>query len=627
MKRGLTGPGDSPADDFLHALVENSSDAIAVVSRDGTIRFATRSSERVTGYAMHERLGRSAFELLHPDDRERVTLRFAACLQHPGVSFAAQFRAQHKNGAWRSVEAIGVNRLDDPSVSGIVINYRDVTERVRAEEQLRASEERLRQFVETAQDLIYYADTEGRFTYVNPTGVRMMKYEEHELLGRHYLTLIHRDYQPLATELYQRQLAERTPNTYFEFPSVTKDGREIWVGQHVQLVYVHGEFAGVQAIARDITRQKAAEDRLRESELRYRSLIQGAAYGIYRSTMDGRILDANPALARMLGYESVNELMTHNMGDLYRDPRDRTDIIERHQRNEGDVQTADVEWKRKDGGLIIARIAARAVAFGDGLHCFEGIVEDITAKRELEEQLRQAQKMEAVGRLARGVAHDFNNVLAAIVGCSDLLVVRLEADSPLRQDAEEIRKAAERGAALTRQLLAFSRRQALDPKELDLQAAVAGSFDMLRRLAGSSALRFHCDGPAPRVRAEPGQIEQVLTNLVVNARDAMPGGGEIEIRVDTLTLDEHSVLRYSGIPPGLYARITVADTGVGMDADLQRHVFEPFYTTKDVSRGTGLGLSIVYGIAKETGGTVTLTSAPHQGTTFEVLLPVLPSYC
>ena len=231
--------------------------------------------------------------------------------------------------------------------------------------------------------------------------------------------------------------------------------------------------------------------------------------------------------------------------------------------------------------------------------------------------------MEAVGRLARGVAHDFNNVLAAILGCSDLLLMRFPPGDPTRDDAEEIRRAAERGAALTRQLLAFSRSQTLEAKVLDLAPIVEQLGSMLQRLAGDRVqVRIHVSG-APHVRMEPGQFEQVLLNLVVNARDAMPDGGAIDIEAGAITLDERTAPHYSGIPAGGYARIAVRDTGVGIAPEMQDRIFEPFVTSKDPSKGTGLGLSIVYGIAKESGGTVTYSTAPARGTTFEVLIPLV----
>ena len=244
--------------------------------------------------------------------------------------------------------------------------------------------------------------------------------------------------------------------------------------------------------------------------------------------------------------------------------------------------------------------------------------------RALEEQLRQAQRMEAVGRLARGVAHDFNNVLAAIIGSSDLLALQLEAAHPAREEAEEIRLAAERGAALTRQLLAFSRSQMIEAKLLDLDEVVAGLEHLLQRLAGERIpVSIRVSGSATLVRIEPGQLEQLLMNLVVNARDAMPGGGSVHVLVEPIDLDERAVLRYPGLSAGRFARIAVTDSGEGIDPDLQPHIFEPSFATKGPVKGTGLGLSIVYGIAKEAGGIVSFFTSRHEGTTFEVLLPLV----
>jgi PAS domain S-box-containing protein len=613
-------------DSLFQVLVENSSDAIVTLNADGTVRFASESSERLLGYALDERRGRSAFELVHPDDGAAARAAFRECLERPGVPIPVEYRARHKDGGWRHIEAIAVNRLDESAIGAIVVNYRDVTDRRRAEEALRVSEERLRHIVEHAQDLIYYCDIAGYFTYVNPTAARVMEYEERELLGRHFLTLIRPDYRAAAADLYQRQIADAVPTTYFEFPSVTKRGRTVWIGQHVQLVRQGGAIAGVHAIARDITRQKDAEERLRRSEARYRSLIQGAAYGIYRSTIDGGILDANPAIAHMLGY-TVDELLGLNMSQVYQSPADRAALIEEYRTRHGTVPlSSDVAWRRKDGTPITVHLTARLVHLDDGTTCFEGMVEDITEKRALEEQLRQAQKMEAVGRLARGVAHDFNNVLAAIVGCSELMGIDRPEGDPTREEAEEIRKAAERGAALTHQLMAFSRSQMLQPKLVELNDAIRQAEGTLQRVGGDRArVEVHVSSTALLVRIEPGQLEQVLLNLVVNARDAMPDGGTIGVEVGAVELDERDALRYSDLPAGTYARIAVTDDGEGIDADAQPHIFEPFFTTKVPSKGTGLGLSIVYGIAKDAGGTVSFSTRPGQGTTFEVLLPLSAS--
>ena len=610
-------------DTLFHALVENSTDAIAMLDAAGNILFASESSARLLGYTLEERMGRSAFEMMHPDDVALAQTTFADLMQRPGALVQGECRLRHKDGAWRHVESIAVNRLGDPAVNAVVVNFRDVTGERLAAEALRASEARLRHIVERAQDLIYYCDESGRFTYVNPTAVRVMQYSEDELLGRHFFSLVRKDYRNVAGEFYLRQIFEKTPTTYLEFPTVRKNGESFWVGQHVELVFEGNRVTGVHAIARDIQRQKDAEERLRRSEARYRSLIQGAAYGIYRATVDGRILDANPAIAAMLGYP-VEELLTLNMSALYASPDERTALIEKSRGEPNQLRSSDVTWRRQDGTTIVVRLTARLVELGDGVDGFEGVAEDITEKRALEEQLRQALKMEAVGRLARGVAHDFNNVLAAIIGCSELLALRLTPADPSFDEAQEIRKAAERGAALTRQLLAFSRSQMLEAKPVDLDAIVPQLDGLLQRMSGDGIpVRITTAGTPTLVRIEPGQLEQVLMNLVVNARDASPAGGTIDVRVETIALDKRGVLRYPGIADGLFARIAVTDTGEGIPPDMQPHLFEPFFTTKDPSKGTGLGLSIVYGIAKEAGGTVSFSTAPQQGTTFEVLLPLV----
>jgi len=610
-------------DPLFQVLVQNSSDAVAMLDADGTIRFLSDSAARLLGYSLGERITRSALELMHPDDAPRARDSLVECLRRPGVPLAAEYRLRHKDGSWRNLEGIAVNRLDHPAIAAVVVNYRDVTDRRLAEEALRASEEHLRHIVENAQDLIYYCDREGRFTYVNPTAARVMQYAEHELIGRHFLSLVRPDYQQAAGDVYQRQMLDRTPTTYLELPAVTKTGQTIWVGQHVQLVYEGERVTAIHAITRDISRQKDADDRLRKSEARYRSLIQGAAYGIYRATVDGTILDANPALANMLGY-TVDELLALDMSAVYKSSAERGALIDRYRRENNQTLATDVTWQRKDGTPIVVRLTARVVDFDDGLSCFEGVAEDITEKRALEDQLREALKMEALGRLARRVAHDFNNVLAAIIGCSDLLCMSLKPDDPSRHESDEIRRAALRGAALTRQLLAFSRSQKPDAKLLDLNEAVLRLESILRGLVGERvSLTVRVSSTPTRMRVEPGQLEQMLLNLVVNARDAMPEGGPIDVLVEPVRLDERSVLRYPGIADGPFARLAVTDTGVGIDPDVEAHIFEPLFTTKDASKGTGLGLSIVYGIAKAAGGTVSFTTGPTQGTTFEVLLPLV----
>jgi len=285
---------------------------------------------------------------------------------------------------------------------------------------------------------------------------------------------------------------------------------------------------------------------------------------------------------------------------------------------------AGVRHWTKQGKRFEVDLIARPLDFA-GRRARLVLARDVSAQRQLEEQLRQSQKMEAVGQLAGGIAHDFNNLLTAILGSTQLLLHNTPAGDPRREDAEEIRHAGLRAAELTRQLLAFSRRQVLAPKVLDLNAVVANMDRMLRRLLGEDVeLATSLEPAAGAVNADPGQLEQVLLNLAVNARDAMPGGGRLSIGTTRFTLHEEHVERRHRMPAGDYVCLVVADTGVGMDETTQAHLFEPFFTTKEVGKGTGLGLATVYGIVKQSGGYIWVYSEPGHGTTVKIYLPRVP---
>ncbi len=375
---------------------------------------------------------------------------------------------------------------------------------------------------------------------------------------------------------------------------------------------------------RDWSEKTEAETALHASEERYRLLFENAAFGIYRSTVDGRFLAVNPALVAMLGYESEEELLHANIAkDIYLRPEDRQTLIETRYASAGPIDALDVDWRRKDGTPITVRLRGSRVAGPDGLDGFTVVAEDVTIRRQLEDQLRQAQKMEGIGRLAGGIAHDFNNILTAITSYSDLLLSDLPAGDAHRGDVEEIQRAAGRAAALTRQLLAFSRQQVLAPRVLDLDTVVTAMHNMLRRIIGED-IQLATDLQATgHVRADPAQLEQVLLNLVVNSRDAMQAGGRLTIATADRVVGSDGATRRVPVVPGEYVMLSVIDTGVGMNADTLARAFEPFFTTKPVGAGTGLGLSTVYGVVKQTGGYVLVSSKPGVGTTFDVYLPTV----
>jgi two-component system cell cycle sensor histidine kinase/response regulator CckA len=368
---------------------------------------------------------------------------------------------------------------------------------------------------------------------------------------------------------------------------------------------------------------KRNEQALRRSEARYRSLVQSSVYGIYRSSLEGRFLDVNPALIAMLGYASAEEvLFLDPEKDVFAQAEEHTRLIDEFRRT-GRLDGIEVQWKRNDGNTITVRISGRAVSSADEpADVLEAIAEDVTDRRALEDQFRQAQKMEAVGRLAGGVAHDFNNLLMVISGYAEVVLAELGPHHRLRDKALAIQQASDRATTLTRQLLAFSRKQLLELKVVDVNAIVSDMERLLRPLIGEDVeFLTSLTNEAAHTRADAGQLEQVLMNLVVNAKDAMSGGGTLTIQTEKMVVDDGHRRGATFIRPGDYVMLSVSDTGMGMDKETQSRIFEPFFTTKEKGKGTGLGLSTVYGIVKQSGGYVMVQSEEGRGTTFHIYLP------
>src|SRR5579859_1047927 len=364
---------------------------------------------------------------------------------------------------------------------------------------------------------------------------------------------------------------------------------------------------------------------LAESERRYRSLIEGANYGIYRSTERG-FAAVNPAMVKMLDYETPEQVLALDLAhDLYAEPHERERLMA-HSRAVDRVEPVELQWKRRNGSLFTVRLSGRVVRDEQNQEIgYEMIAEDVTERRALERQLQQSQKMEAIGRLAGGIAHDFNNLLTVITGYTQFLLERLGAEPHLRGPAQEIASASERASSLTRQLLAFSRKQMLAPRIVNLNEVATDNLKMLTRMIGEDIdLVFT---PTPNlwpVRADAGQIEQVIMNLAVNARDALPSGGKLTIETSNVRLDDDYARVHAPLRADDYVMISISDTGMGMDSETQQHIFEPFFTTKG-PKGTGLGLSTVYGIVKQSGGYIWVYSEIGRGTTFKIYLPRVAS--
>jgi len=368
---------------------------------------------------------------------------------------------------------------------------------------------------------------------------------------------------------------------------------------------------------------RAAQENLRRSEANFRSLVTNAPYGICSCDSMGKIVEANPAFLELLGLTSPSDVIGQHIYSLYADSEQWFELAD-HLRSSTPFKGLTAEWKRKTGSTVV-RVSGRAVPNGreDGV-IFEIFAEDVTERRALEQQLRQSQKMEAVGRLAGGIAHDFNNLLMVISGYSEFLLERLGAEPHLRGPAQEIASASERASALTRQLLAFSRKQMLAPRIVNLNDIATENLKMLTRMIGEDIDLVMTPGQNLwSVRADAGQIEQVIMNLAVNARDAMPSGGKLTIETANVTLDEGYARMHAPVRPGDYVMFSISDTGGGMDAETQSHIFEPFFTTKG-PKGTGLGLSTVYGIVKQSGGYIWVYSEIGRGSTFKIYLPRVP---
>jgi two-component system cell cycle sensor histidine kinase/response regulator CckA len=436
-------------------------------------------------------------------------------------------------------------------------------------------------------------------------------------------------YQGLSRTRIQaalRAAVDRAQPYDLELEMVTAKGNHKWVRTIGQPVLENGSLVKVYGSLQDISERKKAEEALRTSEAQLRSLVDNAPHGIYRTVVQGggRFIFVNPAMVKMLGYESAEEVLALDLeNDVYNEREDRAAIL-KLLRSQGDYKDLELHWRKRNGKELTIRSSGRMVQTTDGTECFESIAEDVTERQFLEQQLREAQKMEAIGRLAGGISHDFNNILNVISGYSELAQDELAADHPVSNYLSQIRTAATGAANLTRQLLMFSRRQVVFPKVVDLNAVVNNTMRMLTRtIREDVSLSFTPGTPLGTVRGDVGQIEQILMNLVVNARDAMPKGGYITIETRSAELDDSQSADHEPVRPGPYVMLSVSDTGCGMDESTRSKIFEPFFTTKGPGKGTGLGLSTVYGIVKQNGGYVWVYSEPQRGATFKIYFPRL----
>jgi len=511
----------------------------------------------------------------------------------------------------------------------------------RAERGLRESEERYRAFVANCSEAVWRLELSAPFSIDLSVDAQIERFYKYGYLAECNDVMVRRYGKTRAEGLIGMKLAQLLPpsdqqnvanlSAFIQsgYRLVDTESNDRDLEGHVRYflnnligIVEDGKIKRAWGSQRDITENKRAEQELSKSEGRYRDIVENAHDIIYSHDLEGNYTSINKAGERITGYtreEALRMNLVQTVAPEYLEKAQQ--MIARKLAGE-EVTAYDLEVVAKDGRRIAVEVNTRLVYQNNVAVGVQGIARNVTERRQLEEQLRQAQKMEAVGRLAGGIAHDFNNLLTAIIGYSDLTLRRLQSDDPLCRNIEEIKRAGDLASSLTRQLLAFSRKQVLQPKVLDLNVVISDMEKMLRRLIGEDIeLRAVLATALGTVKADPGQIEQVIMNLAINARDAMPHGGNLIIETENIYLDEGYTAHHIAVKPGAYVLLAVSDTGEGMDEETQARIFEPFFTTKELGKGTGLGLSTVYGIVKQSGGNIWVYSEVGKGTTFKVYLP------
>jgi two-component system, cell cycle sensor histidine kinase and response regulator CckA len=663
---GLLAPGFLSLDsrrnsdarlEFLEQMFQAFPDALSIADCSHRVLWANQSFAALFGYSAEEMVGQPLENFVVPPDKRAESQWMTETLAR-GERIAVETKRKTKDGVLLDVSVSCAPLLLDGKMAGFYAGYRDISDRKRVEAlssalyrvaEKSSSAHDLHQFfasVHSIVDELIYARNFYIALFDPTTELLSFPYfvDQNDTapapkkLGRGLTDYLIRTGKPLlATPEVLQAMEDRGEVERNGARSLDWMGVPLKVNSHAFGALVVQTYSqNVRYGERDkeiltfVARQLASaveikrnEQALRRSEARYRSLVQSSVYGIYRASLEGRFLDVNPALISMLGYGSAEDvLLLDPEKDVFANPDEHARLVEEFRRS-GRLDGVELKWKRKDGSRITVRISGRAVSSADEpADVLEAIAEDVTDRRALEDQFRQAQKMEAVGRLAGGVAHDFNNLLMVIAGYAEVILSQLPSDHPLYEKGKAIQQAADRATTLTRQLLAFSRKQLLELKVVDVNAIVEDMERLLSPLIGENVKLSTLLAPqAALTRADAGQLEQVLMNLVVNGKDAMPGGGTLTIQTQTAVVDGSHRRAQQFIRPGNYVVLSVSDTGMGMDKETQSRIFEPFFTTKEKGKGTGLGLSTVYGIVKQSGGYVMVQSEKGQGSTFQIYLP------
>jgi two-component system cell cycle sensor histidine kinase/response regulator CckA len=571
---------------------------------------------------------------IHPEDRERVRRSVELALRPGGGGrYEEEYRMNTPaEGEERWLSAWGKVLHDTNGAPARFVGVvRDVSEQKRAEREMQFQLQLTSRITEQSTDCILLTDVHGMIRFANPEAERVFGFSSDEFRGRQPHDLLHHHYPdgrpypqsdcPISKQMCAWETVREHEEVLFH-----RSGKQIEVSMSFAPLELNGVRIGIVLTFRDITERKRAERALRQSDERFRRLFGAQIVGIVISDAE-RILEANDYFLQLLGY-TRQEFFAQNTS--WRTLTSAEDIPASERAlhlllKTGSCAPFEKKYIRKDGATLPVVLAVVTLREGPGPR-FLGFIVDLTERKSLENQVRQAQKLESVGLLAGGVAHDFNNLLTVIIGYSDMVLERMDLRHPFLSPLNQISTAANRAANLTRQLLTFSRRNASAPKTIRLDEVVLGVCGMLHRLIGEhieviTGLGARHGGDV--IFADPGLIEQVVINLAVNARDAMPGGGRLYIETSRLEVNGEFMISEPAVAPGAYVSLTVTDTGTGMTPEVQARVFEPFYTTKEPGKGTGLGLSTVYGIVQQSGGSINIHSTMGIGTSFRVLFPAV----
>lgn len=602
----------------LTRVVETMADGVLIFDLAGHYTFLNAAAERILGISASRVLGANYRQVpwrrIRTDgsdlpNQEHLHARVMAT----GLSIATdEVGLVRTDGTtvWVSLSASPLRNAAG-NIEGVVVTLRDVTDAKAATQALRESEERFSKVFHSSPTPILLTEMKtGRILDVNDAFVHKFLWRRDQLVGRTTLEMGIWPTPDHRAEMLRRLTGQPAMKT-FETQFRDRDGLVHDLLASVESFDLQG-IRCVLAMGQDITERNRAEAALRRSQQWLTAIINASPLGICSIDTEGRILLWNPASRRIFGW-SDDEVLGRPLPFVFPNDQEQHAELCRRVFSGERIMGLELACRRRDGASIFISISTAPIGDdADRIVAIMFVMEDITAARQLKEQLLQSHRMESVGRLAGGIAHDFNNLLAVISGYSESLLRRLDEHDPLYPACAEIQAAADRGASLTRQLLAFSRSQAIQPRDVDLNRVVANVCRMLRRVISDKIdIRLESHAPDAIVRADDGQLEQVLMNLALNARDAMPNGGRLTIRIEPPAADA---------PNGGFVRLIVRDTGCGMEPELRSRIFEPFFTTKE-GKGTGLGLSIVYGIVQQFGGRILVESELGKGSTFEILLP------